>query len=111
MAKPARTVRELLWRLGACKKAREWAAQYGSDFKRAWDECPSSYALLWAMGKLRIPRARYGCALTAHGIGVSDGDYLGVYWDMWLYSGAADRVRAAVPWRSVRAAAKRKGLL
>jgi hypothetical protein len=50
----ATTVTELLTRLGACRSSRRWAESYGTEFRRAWDECPEEIWMRWLLAELGL---------------------------------------------------------
>jgi hypothetical protein len=56
----------LLRRLDACGAACEWARPYGTDYRRAWEECPNGEWMLWALAALNAdPKLLRLCACDA----------------------------------------------
>jgi hypothetical protein len=47
----------LLKRLGACYDAVEWSKPYGTDYQKAWNECPNAPWLLWIIA-MRVGKCK-----------------------------------------------------
>lgn len=87
----------------ACKPAREWADN--RDPREAWYACDAPYWLWWAV------EALFGEDSDNSRLVEQEIDKPWDYWDRATRVEVCNAIRAAVPWRKVRAAAVRRGLI
>ena len=65
--KHMKNVCEILESLHACSDAIEWLVQYGSDYKKAWQNCERGDWMFWIARKLKVDDrkltlAKFKCA-------------------------------------------------
>lgn len=109
-----RTVARALADIDACGPAKRWAEQCGTDWRRAWYACHALSWLEWLATRalagglegLLSDDLYYGLSNAASREGTYD-KRAHEYW----HKPTADEYRKAVPWRTVRAALVRRGLI
>lgn len=78
---------EVLYRMGACDPAIEWATSYGYSYEDAWAECTRGDWMLWLAYKSGVPNHKLALAAERCVSGVY-GDNIG-----WTDKIAMDRIR------------------
>ena len=73
------TLGNVLYKMGACDPAIEWASQYGPHYGKAWKECNRADWMLWISARsgtsnMALVHALEKCIVSVYGSGITRQD-------------------------------------